>query len=242
MIVEESNTPLGRIFDLSIQLLIVLSLVSFSIETVPDISESTRLTLRIFEIVSVAIFTIEYLLRVLVADRPLKYIASFFGVIDAVAILPFFLSLGFDLRFLRVFRMFRLVRILKLARYGEASRRFYRAFMIAREELMLFLGLTAIMLFVSAAGIYIFEHSAQPETFSSIFSSLWWAVVTLTTVGYGDVYPVTAGGRIFTTMILMIGLGIVAVPTAIMASALSQARIELRGAVDAQHKNGNNKP
>jgi len=98
------------------------------------------------------------------------------------------------------------------------------AFTLVKEEIILFFVVTAILLYLTAAGIYYFEHQLQPDAFSSIFSGLWWAVATLTTVGYGDVYPVTTGGKIFTFFVLIIGLGIVAVPSGLMASALSEAR------------------
>lgn len=98
--------------------------------------------------------------------------------------------------------------------------------MIAKEELILFSCVAAIMLYLSAVGIYYFENAAQPESFKSIFHSLWWAVATLTTVGYGEVYPITIGGKIFTFFVLMLGLGVVAVPTGLVSSALSQARDE----------------
>ena len=132
--------------------------------------------------------------------------------------------MGIDLRSIRLLRILRLFRIFKFARYSTALRRFQRAFMIAREELTLFLIVTVILLYFSAIGIYHFEHDAQPKAFSSVFTSLWWAVVTLTTVGYGDVYPITIGGRIFTFGVLMVGLGIVAVPAGLVSSALSKAR------------------
>ena len=116
--------------------------------------------------------------------------------------------------------------LLPFAPLGLRRSKLHRAFVIAREELVLFFLVTCMMLFFAAVGIYYFEHEAQPEGFESVFDSLWWAVVTLTTVGYGDVYPITLGGRIFTFFVLMIGLGIVAVPTGLMASALGQARRE----------------
>ena len=223
-IVEQPESRSGRIFGLTIQALIVLSLVAFSVETIPDISDEWRRALGIFEVVTVAIFTIEYLTRLFLAERKLAFATSFFGIVDLVAILPFYLSFGLDLRSVRAFRLLRLFRIFKLARYNKAARRFHRALLIAREELVLFLGLTFIMLFLAAVGIYYFENDAQPDKFSSVFDSLWWAVATLTTVGYGDIFPITAGGRIFTFFILLIGLGIVSVPAGLVASALARAR------------------
>jgi len=228
-IVEESDTLAGKSFDLTIQFLIICSLISFSIGTIPDLSETTIAILDLFEIVTVIIFTLEYLLRVFVARIKTHFIFSFFGIIDILSILPFYLAIGMDLRSLRAFRILRLVKILKLARYSSALRRFRLALTKAKEELILFSMLTLITLYMAGVGIYYFENSAQPEYFQSIFHSLWWAVTTLTTVGYGDMYPITMGGKIFTFIVLFIGLGVVAIPAGIVASALSEAREELSG-------------
>lgn len=211
----------GRRFDIFIQVLIVLSLIAFSIETLPKLSKEAKQLLRYFEIFCVAVFSIEYLLRLVYAKKKLKYIFSFYGIIDLVAVLPFYLALGVDLRSVRILRVFRIFRILKLARYNKAINRFSNAAVSAKEEITLFVILTAILLYLSAFGIYLFESEAQPEKFASVFHSLWWAISTLTTVGYGDVYPITMGGKIFTFFILIIGLGIVTVPAGIVASALS---------------------
>lgn len=211
-----------------IQGLIIASMLAFSLETLPDLTPTARHWLYVFEVVSVVVFTIEYVLRLYTTSQRIKFITSFFGVVDLLAILPFFLSLGIDLRSIRALRLLRLFRMLKLARYSAAIRRFHRALLLAKEELVLFGSLTGILLFLSAVGIYQFENAAQPEVFKSVFHSLWWAVVTLTTVGYGDAYPITAGGKLFTFFVLLLGLGIVAVPTGIVSSALQQAREELR--------------
>lgn len=223
-IVEKSDTRSGRAFDLSIQTLIVFSLVSFSIETLPNIPAPARPWLHGFEIFCVVVFTIEYILRAALARPHRRYILSFFGIIDLAAILPFYLASGFDLRSIRAFRLLRLFRIFKLARYSRAVRRFHCALIIAREELVLYFVASMILLYLASVGIYYCEHEAQPEAFSSVFDGIWWAIVTLTTVGYGDVYPITAGGRIFTFVVLVIGLGIVAVPAGLVASALGKAR------------------
>jgi len=214
----------GSRIDLAIQALIVISLVSFSLETLPDLSTVQRIALAWVERVTVAIFTVEYLIRFAMAERKSSFVFSFFGLVDLVSILPFYLSFGIDLRSVRVFRLLRIFRILKLGRYSRAVKRFHTALLIAREELILYLMLTMILVYLSSVGIYYFENGVQPDKFSSIFSSLWWSVVTLTTVGYGDVYPITAGGRLFTFVVLMIGLGIVSVPAGLVASSLNQAR------------------
>jgi len=223
-IVERSDTPQGKAFDLVIQGLIVLSLISFSLETLPNLSPGMQSALRTTEIVTVAIFTFEYLLRIFVARPRRSYIFSFFGFVDLLAILPFYLAIGVDLRSLRALRMLRLFRIFKLARYNAATRRLHCAMLIAREEIILYLFATAILLYLAATGIYYCESEAQPDAFGSVFACLWWSVVTLTTVGYGDVYPITLGGRIFTFFMLLIGIGVISVPAGLIASALSKAR------------------
>lgn len=223
-IVEATDTPAGRAFDLSVQFLIIVSLISFSIETLPDLPASTKAVLGHIETFCVLVFTAEYVLRFIVSSNRLGFVTSFFGFIDLLAILPFYLSTGLDLRAVRAFRLLRLFRILKLARYSKAMRRFHVALKLAKEELVLFLAMSGIMLYLAAVGIYYFESSAQPEAFKSIFHSLWWAAVTLTTVGYGDMYPITAGGRAFTMVVLLVGLGLVSVPAGLVASSLSKAR------------------
>jgi len=183
--------------------------------------------LAALELTFISIFNFEYILRYLVAERKTKFVFSFWGIIDLLAILPFYLvSLGFTYNFimLRAFRLLRLVRILKLGRYSKSLSRMTLAIKIARYDLLLALATTAIMLLVASFGIYQFENPAQPDKFSSVFESLWWALATLTTVGYGDIYPITLEGRIFTGVILMIGLGIVALPAGIIASSLTEAR------------------
>ncbi len=221
-LIQDHTSQYGRIFDSVIQILILLSLIAFAVETLPDNPPALKAFLYQFEIFCVLVFSLEYLLRILTSDKPLKYIWSFYGVIDLLAILPFYLNLVVDLRSLRAFRIFRLFRAFKLVRYNKALQRIHIAAGIIKEEIILFLIVTFITIFLTASGIYFFEGKAQPEVFGSIFHSFWWAIVTLTTVGYGDVYPITLGGRIFTFFVLMIGIGIV--PAGLMASALSKAR------------------
>lgn len=225
-IINDIESLPGRLFALAVQFLIVASLVTFTIDTLPDLSANTKKLLAAVEIFTVAVFTIEYFLRIVAAERKSQFIFSFYGLVDLIAILPFYLASGLDLRAVRIFRLLRLVRILKLFRYNKAAKRFHRAFFIAKEELILFGFVAVITFYLSAVGIYYFENAAQPEKFKSVFHSLWWAVTTLTTVGYGDMFPVTAGGKFFTFLVLMVGLGIVAVPTGLIASALSQVREE----------------
>ncbi|MEK9820450.1 MAG: ion transporter [Pseudomonadales bacterium] len=223
-IVEDNTTKKGKVFDYFIQVLIFSSLLSFSIETLPNLPEWSIVLLKSFETLCIYVFLVEYFLRVFVAKNPFKYIFSFYGIIDFLAIAPYFLSSFVDLRFLRVFRIFRIFRVLKLVRYNKAIRRLGIAAKEVKEEVILFLIVTFILIFVVSAGIYFFENEAQPDKFQSVFHSMWWTIVTLTTVGYGDVYPITAGGKIFTFFILILGLGIVTVPAGLVASSLSKAR------------------
>ena len=226
-VVEETGTRSGLVFDLSIQVLIIASIVIFSLETLPNLNDRTVMVLSILESVCITVFAIEYLLRLFVAKRKLKFVFSLWGMIDLLAILPFFLfayGITLNLIILRAFRLLRLVRILKLGRHSKSLSRMVLAMKIAKEDLLLALAATLIMLLVASFGIYQFENPVQPEKFSSVFESLWWALATLTTVGYGDIYPITLGGRIFTGFILMIGLGIVALPAGIIASSLTEAR------------------
>jgi voltage-gated potassium channel len=221
-LVIESNSKIGKRFDIFIQVLIVLSIISFSIETLPDLNNDVLKILDLFELITVILFSIELILRLFLTSPPFKYLFSFYGLIDILAILPFYLSTGFDLRTVRVFRLFGLFRIFKLFKYGTAIDRLVEAFSEIKKELMLFLTGTLFFIYLSSIGIYYFESQAQPELFKSVFHCMWWAVTTLTTVGYGDMYPITIGGKLFTTLIVFIGMGMVAVPTGLFASAVSK--------------------
>ena len=220
----DRTTRVGSCFDVFIQTMVILSLVAFSVETLPDLDPATINFLRWFELFSVIVFSCEYLVRLYFAKPKREYVFSVFGIIDLLAILPFFLGLAIDLRSIRIVRVLRVFRILKFARYSRAIRRFHIALDIAREELILFLCVTLILIYLAAVGIYYCENEAQPKVFGSVFHCLWWAISTLSTVGYGDIYPITVGGKIFTFIILLIGLGFISVPAGLVASALAKAR------------------
>lgn len=223
----QGRVKLGRM-ECAVVLLVFLSAITFSVETLPDLSPGLRRALHIFEIVSVACFTLEYAVRFVGARPRRAYALSFFGWVDLLAILPFYLSLGFDFRAIRLFRLFRVFRLFKLTKYVKGMNRLRQSFHMVREELFLFFFASGIVIYLLAMGIYHFEHPAQPEVFRSVFDGIWWAVCTLTTVGYGDAYPVTTAGRLFTVVILLTGLGVVAVPTGLISSALSRIRDDER--------------
>lgn len=227
-LVDNPDRGPGRVFAWFIQTVIIISILDFTIETMPNISPELRSVLWIVEVVSIAIFTLEFLLRITFSKKGIRYAFTFFGLVDILAILPFYLALGIDLRGIRAFRLLRLFRLFKLARYSTAMRRYHIAFRNAREELLLFGATALIIIYIAAVGIHYFEGAAQPELFDSVPKCLWWATTTLTTVGYGDAFPITAGGKLFTFLILAVGLAAVAVPSGIMANALSQAREEMK--------------
>lgn len=212
----------ARIFAVSIQVLVVVSLMAYSLTTLPDLAPETRASLYFLEAITIAIFAVEYILRLMMAPNKLRFIFSFYGLVDLIAIIPFIIASRLDLVGLRLFRVLRMARILKLFRYSAAIGRYKSALSMVKEELVIFGFFALILLYLAAVGIYYFENPVQPEAFKSVFHSLWWAMVTLTTVGYGDVVPITMAGRIFTFFVLIIGLGIVAIPTGLIASALTQ--------------------
>ena len=221
---KKENILQKPFFEWLISGLIIYSVICFSIETLPDLSPETIRFLHYSEIATVAIFTVEYFYRVYVAPNRIKFIFSFYGLIDLIAILPFYLTFAVDLQSMRFIRLLRLISILKLSIYNKAVNRFNKALYLVKEELIIFTLASMIVFYLAAVGIYHFEHDAQPDKFRSIFDCVWWAVITLTTVGYGDIYPITIGGRLFTFLILILGLGLVAVPAGLVASSFSVVR------------------
>lgn len=221
-VVIENDSKSGRLFDIFIQILIILSLLSFSIETLPNLDSRYQTIINQFEIFSVIIFSIEYILRIFLIKPFWKYTFSFFGIIDILAILPFYLSTGVDLRSIRIFRLFRLFRVFKLLKYNTALERISIAFKEIKNELVIFMVATIFLLYISAVGVYYFENPLQPEKFKSIFHTLWWSVTTVTPLGHGDMSLLTFGGKLFTTIMVFIGMGMVAIPTGLLASAFSK--------------------
>jgi voltage-gated potassium channel len=219
-VVWDSDTRAGRLFDATVLTVIVAGLIVDATATLPSLDEAANHILALVSAAVTTLFVTEYVLRIASAEHRWKYVVSFYGIVDLVAILP--TLLGLDLRALRAVRLIRLLRVLKITR-AHALSRFGRALWSVRDEGLIFLLSTVLVLYLAAAGIYYFEHEAQPEAFGSIPESLWWAVATLTTVGYGDTYPITAGGRLFTALVLLCGMGIVAVPAGLVATALTKA-------------------
>lgn len=219
-LVNSVDSKEGKFFERSILLLIVISVITYSLSTVNTIpSFWTRVIDRIEMLLGI-IFSIELLLRVIYTDIKRNYLLTIWGVIDLLALLPFYIAFGFDLRSLRVIRFLKVFRVFRLLKYNSAFNNLKRAFLICKEELIVYGVFSFIIIYLASVVIYHFENAVQPEAFSSVFTSMWWAVCTLTTVGYGDIYPITVGGRIFTFFILLIGLGMIAIPAGIISNAL----------------------
>jgi voltage-gated potassium channel len=221
---DGSHPTLGSRVALVIYALIIVSAVVIALETLPGLTPETHRLLIVAEFTILTVFAIEYILRLACSPKPLSYAFSFWGIIDFIAIVPAVLFLFPDLTTVRAMRLLRLLRILKLLKANRALERIAQAFVQIRAELLIFLFVGTVLLYLAAVGIYHFEHIAQPEAFGSIPASLWWALATLTTVGYGDVVPITTGGRAFTGLVLMVGIGIVAVPAGLITASLLNNR------------------
>lgn len=217
----------GYIFEISILSLIALNIVVLVLDTVAAVHEQVGLFFEIFDIISIAIFTIEYGLRVWSCRSVaaysgtfgwLKFMLSPLAMLDLLAILPFYLPIKLDLRFLRALRLFRLFRILKAGRYNSSLKLIRNVLHEKREEIILSLTMMALLLLFSACLLYFIENKAQPQAFSSIPASMWWAVTALTTVGYGDIYPVTPLGKLVASVIAISGIGMFALPAGIISS------------------------
>lgn len=218
--------------------LIALNIVGIVLQTVPALNTAFRPQFVAFEIFSVLAFTAEYLLRVWASPASSRYqgsvmgrirfILSPMGLVDLFAVLPFWLPfVGVDLRFLRALRLLRIFRVFKLQRYSRALQMIGRVAAATRPQMAVSFSVVVILLLVSSSLMYLVEHEAQPEVFSSIPASMWWAVATLTTVGYGDVYPITPIGRLLGSVVAILGIGMFALPTSILGAAFVD---ELRGA------------
>ena len=234
-LLEQRQHPdrFSRFVNHSLILLIVLNVVAIILESVDTIYGRYERAFWYFEVFSVAVFTVEYLARVwssielddAAKSSPvigrIKYMVTPLALVDLIAILPFYLSLylPFDLRFLRGLR---LLRLFKLTRYSPALGALLDVVQKEADALLAAMVVLVILLIMSAGGIYILESELQPETFGSIPSAMWWAIVTLTTVGYGDVTPVTPMGKIFGGVIGLLGIGMIALPAAIMASGFAE--------------------
>ncbi len=232
--VDDDNYLPSKLFDIIIVILIILSMISVILSTFNNIPSWITNLMSKFEIISIVIFTIEYLLRIWTADllyphigkikSRIKYIFSFMALIDLVAILPFYLPFvtNIDLRSLRLLRLFRMARIFKINRYTTALNSVSNVLIKKKDQLISSLSVVFILMLIASILMYYCEHDAQPDVFDNAFSGFWWAIATLTTVGYGDIYPVTILGKILSAIMALLGIGLVAVPTGIISAGFSE--------------------
>jgi voltage-gated potassium channel len=222
----------SRTFNLFMIFLIITNVLVVILETEESLNSQIRYYFHIFDTFSVVIFTIEYALRLWTCTEDPKYKSLFSGrvrfaitwsmLIDLVSILPFYIPLlGVDLRFIRAIRLFRLFRLLKMGRYSQSLTTLADVLKSKKEELSVTLFAGGILLIISSSLMYIVEHEVQPEVFSSIPSAMWWGVITLTTVGYGDIYPKTVLGKFIGAFIAVLGIGLFAMPAGIIASGFA---------------------
>ncbi len=246
---DRAEYPLNGTISSFIMILIILSIVAVILESDKTIYHSYGKYFYWFEIFAVLIFTIEYISRIWIADMVypdlskfgarVKFLFTPLAIIDLLAILPFYVDLLhiilvsfgitlIDLRFVRVLRLMRLLRIFKLNRYSNSMKMIGDVLKEEKEKLLITIFMTFILLVFASALIYTVEHEAQPDKFPNIYSSMWWSIATLTTVGYGDVFPVTAFGKILAGIIALLGIGLVALPTGILSSSFVERLQEER--------------
>lgn len=220
----------SKTFDIFIITLISLNIIALILETVKGFSSQYMLFFEIFEIFSVGIFTIEYISRIWSCTANARFENPISGrihfaltpllIVDLLAILPFYLPMviPLDLRFLRALRLFRISRMFKVGRYSESLKMFGNVLKSKKEELLIIVSIILISLVISSSLMYYVESEAQPDVFSSIPAAMWWGIITLTTIGYGDVYPITLLGKFLGAIIALLGIGMFALPAGMLAS------------------------
>jgi len=228
------NDTTSLIFDIFIISLISVNVLIVILETVSSVYVQWAQILHLIDYISVIIFTAEYILRLWSAPAKALYRKPISGrikfaftpllIIDLLSIVPFYLPLlfPFDLRVIKALRLFRLFRILKIARYSKSLNHIILVIKAKKEELLITLFAVFILMTIASSFMYYFENQAQPQDFSSIPAAMWWAVSTLTTVGYGDVYPITNMGKVLSGIISLLGIGIFALPAGILASGYAE--------------------
>lgn len=224
-IVFEADTPEGRAFDVTLIAVITLSVVTVTLDSVRSINAEYGRPLRVAEWVFTGIFTVEYALRLIAVRRPLRYALSFYGVVDLLALLPSYVSLfvpeGRYLLVIRVLRLLRIFRVLKLGAFLVEGAVLAQALRASRHKISVFLATVLTLVVLIGTLMYVVEGEAHG--FTSIPVSMYWAIVTLTTVGYGDLAPVTTAGKALASFVMILGFGIIAVPTGIVTVELTQA-------------------
>jgi len=225
-IIYEADTPAGKLFDVILLYVIIASIILVMLESVDSIDTKYHNLLYISEWIITILFSIEYIARVITVKNPWKYIFSFYGIVDLLSTIPMYLSFFFvgssSFVAFRALRLLRVFRILKLTRYIGASTNFVRALKTSRAKIIVFLSFVIILCIILGTVMYLVE-SEEGSGFTSIPTSVYWAIVTLTTVGYGDISPATPLGQFIASIIMIMGYGIIAVPTGIVSSEMTKA-------------------
>lgn len=221
----ETSTPLGRFFDLVLLGLIILSMLIVIVETIPTIEQEYRQVLIVLEWMLTIAFTLEYALRIYTANFPWRYVRSFYGIIDLVSIIPTYLGLflagSHSLSIIRALRLLRVFRILKLTKYLSQGELIIEALKSSRTKISVFMFFILLMVCIFGSVMYIVEGNAG-SGFDSIPRSIYWAIVTLTTVGYGDISPTTPLGQLMASLIMIAGYAVLAVPTGIVTAEMTK--------------------
>jgi len=228
-VIYEADTPAGRKFDIWLLYAILISVAVVILESVPSISDNYADELHVIEWFFTILFTVEYILRIVSIGKPWKYIFSFYGIIDLLSIIPTYLTLIMTgsqfLAAIRILRLMRVFRIFKLVRYVKASRMLLLALRQSRTKILVFLG--AVFAIVVIMGTIMYMVEGHKNGFESIPKSIYWSIVTITTVGYGDITPHTVFGRFIASILMLTGYAIIAVPTGIMTVEISKAQAQL---------------
>lgn len=228
-IIFQAHTPAGKIFDILLFIAILASVILIMFESIPKISAEYYLRFRLLDYFFIGLFTIEYILRIICVKNPKKYIFSFYGIVDLLAILPSYLEFIFPqshmLMLVRSFRLLRIFRIFNMVDFLDESRLLLFSILRSFRKILIFLFFVVLLTIFLGSAMYVFEFEKNPS-FSSIPQSIYWAIVTITTVGYGDISPITPLGKVFASFIMILGYAIIAVPTGILSSdfARSSAR------------------
>ena len=229
-IIFEADSKSGKLFDVILLAAILLSIIGVMLESVDEIDKKYHELIMVFEWGFTILFTIEYFFRIYAVNRPFKYIFSFMGIVDLLAIIPtyliFILPAAHSLSVVRAIRLIRIFRIFKLSRYLRGAHTMQIALRSSRPKIIVFLLSVMLLVIILGTLMYVIESSARTNGFENIPNSIYWSIITLTTVGYGNIVPMTILGKIVASFIMILGYGIIAVPTGIVTAEFSRKRKE----------------
>lgn len=225
-VIFEADTTAGKLFDIGLLLAILCSILVVSLSTLQGITEKQLLLLQKIEWIVTILFTIEYVLRLICVENPKKYAKSFYGIIDLISILPSYIAILFPLApnfaIVRSLRLLRVFRVLKLVNLLSESEVLYKAFWDARSKIVVFFATVLVVITIMGTLMYEVEHHQEDSGFTSIPQSMYWAIVTMTTVGYGDIVPETTAGKFLSAILILLGYSLIIVPTGFVSANLAR--------------------